>query len=58
MVYQKHREDFPKTSKWFTEDIEKIFFHFRQICIFLAESRLKDAPFQSAAFIHKYLQVT
>jgi hypothetical protein len=26
IVYQKHWEDFSKTSKWFTEDIEMIFF--------------------------------
>jgi hypothetical protein len=55
IVYQKHWDDFPKTSKWFTEDIEMIFFHFRQP-VFWAESRLKDASFQPAAVTHKHLQ--
>jgi hypothetical protein len=57
MVYQKHRDSLLKSSKWFTEDIEMIFFHFRQP-VFLTESRLKDATFQPAAFIHKHLQAT
>jgi hypothetical protein len=37
-TFQRHRNGLLKTSKRF-------FFHFRQSCIFLAESRLKDAPF-------------
>jgi hypothetical protein len=42
IVYQKHRDDFPKTSKWFTEDIEMIFFSLSSNLYFLDESRMKD----------------
>jgi hypothetical protein len=58
IVYQKRRDDFPKTSKWFTEDVEMIFFTCVKPVFFLAENRLKDASFQLSAFIHKHLQAT
>jgi hypothetical protein len=58
MVLESYRNAFIKPSKWFTEDIEKIFFHFRQTVFFRAEGRLKDASFQPTAFRHKHLQET
>jgi hypothetical protein len=41
MVCRSHRDDLLTSSQWFTEGIAMIFFHIRQICIFLAERELK-----------------
>jgi hypothetical protein len=49
MVFQSLRNGLLKTSK-------RLFFTFVKPVFFLAESRLKDASFQPAAFTHKHLQ--
>jgi hypothetical protein len=55
MVWERYRDDFPTTSRWFTEDIAMIFFrentHSFVNLYFQAESKLKGHPF---SYSHLY----